>query len=132
MNADCHLTIGTSHVHFAKTLDNRIQVLAVWDELERHEKEAREEFRDRFPTDIPHVTRLPDDIYHRFRLKDPEKVIRCRSYPCPKKYRDAWKQLLDQHLAAGQIRESSSEYCSPLFLIPKVDPTVLPRWVNDY
>ena len=39
---------------------------------------------------------------------------------------------MDQHLAAGRIRESSSKYCSPSFLIPKVDPTVLPRWVNDY
>ena len=131
-NTDCRSTVGTLHVHFAKTLDNRIQVLAVWDELERHEQGAREEFRDRFPTDIPHVMRLPDDVYHRFRLKDPEKVIRCRSYPCPKKYRDAWRQLLDQHLAARRIRESSSEYCSPSFLIPKADPTVLPRWVNDY
>ena len=132
VNADRHSTTGTSHRHFAKTLGDWIQILAVWDELERHEREAREEFRDRFPTDIPHVTRLPDDVYHRFRLKDPEKVIRCRSYPCPKKYRDAWKQLLDQHLAAGRIRESSSEYCSLSFLIPKADPTVLPRWVNDY
>ena len=40
--------------------------------------------------------------------------------------------VLDQHLAAGRIRESSSEYCSPSFLIPKADPTVLPRWVNDF
>ena len=39
---------------------------------------------------------------------------------------------MDQHLAAGRIRESSSEFCSPSFLIPKADPTVLPRWVNDY
>jgi len=108
VNADRHSTTGTSHRHFAKTLDDRIQILAVWDELGRYDQEAREEFRDQFPTDIPHVTRLPDDVYHRFRLKDPEKVIKCRLYPCPKKYWDAWKQLLDQHLVAGQIRESSS------------------------
>jgi hypothetical protein len=113
-------------------LKNRLNILAVWDELARYEKEMRDEFIDRFPADIPHVTRLPDDVYHRFRLKDPEKVIKCRSYACPKKYKDAWKQLLDQHLSAGRIRESSSEFCSPSFLIPKADPTVLPRWVNDY
>ena len=123
---------GTSHKHFAKTMDNRIQILNVWDDLTRYEQEIRDEFADRFPEDIPHVTRLPEDVYHRFRLKDPEKVIKCRSYACPKKYKDAWRQLLDQHLAAGRIRESSSEYCSPSFLIPKADPTVLPRWVNDY
>jgi Reverse transcriptase (RNA-dependent DNA polymerase) len=40
--------------------------------------------------------------------------------------------LLDQHLAAGRIRESSSSYASPAFIIPKADLTVLPRWVNDY
>ena len=125
-------TCQPTYKHFSRTLKNRIEILAVWDDLERYEEEIRNEFKDRFPSDIPHVTRLPDDVYHRFRLKDPEKVIKCRSYPCPKKYRDAWKQRLDQHLSAGRIRESSSEYCSPSFLIPKADPTVLPRWVNDY
>ena len=125
-------TTETSYAHLAKALGDRLYILAVWDDFGRHEQEIREEFKDRFPDDIPHVTRLPDDVYHRFRLKDPEKVIKCRSYACPKKYRDAWKQLLDQHLAAGRIRESSSEYCSPSFLIPKADPTVLPRWVNDF
>ena len=125
-------TTESSFQHFEKTLKNRISILAVWDELAKYEAEVREEFKDRFPNDIPHVTRLPDDVFHRFRLKDPEKIIKCCSYACPKKYRDAWKQLLDQHLAAGRIRESSSEYCSPSFLIPKADPTVLPRWVNDY
>ena len=129
---DKESTTKTSYAHLAKALDDRLYILAVWDDLGRHEQEIRTEFEDRFPDDIPHVTRLPEDVYHRFRLKDPEKVIKCRSYACPKKYRDAWRQLLDQHLAAGRIRESSSEYCSPSFLIPKADPTVLPRWVNDY
>ena len=131
-DADKQATRDTAHEHFAKTLNDRISILAVWDELTKYEQEIRKEFEDRFPADIPHVTRLPDDVYHRFRLKDPEKVVKSRSYACPKKYRDAWRQLLDQHLAAGRIRESSSEYCSPSFLIPKADPTVLPRWVNDY
>ena len=129
---DKHSTSRSRYKHFARTLKNRIDILAVWDDLSRYEQEVREAFKDRFPADIPHVTRLPDDVYHRFRLKDPEKVIKCRSYARPKKYKDAWKQLLDQHLEAGRIRESSSEYCSPSFLIPKADPTVLPRWVNDY
>ena len=126
------LTTTTSLKHFARTLDDRIHILAVLDDLSTHEREVREEFKDQFPMDIPHVTRLPDDVFHHFCLKNPEKVIKCRSYACPKKYKDAWKQLLDQHLAAGRIRESSSEFCSPSFLIPKADPTVLPRWVNDY
>ena len=58
--------------------------------------------------------------------------VRCHSYTCPKKYKDAWKQLLDQHLAASRIRELSSKYCLLSFLILKADPTMLLRWVNDY
>src|ERR1700710_1008690 len=125
-------TTEKSYKHFAETLNDWIEVLSVIDDFAKYGKEARNEFRDGFPVDIPHVTRLPDDVYHRFRLKDPENVIKCRLYACPKKYKDAWKQLLDQHLAAGRIRESSSEYCSPSVLIQKADPTVLPRWVNYY
>ena len=131
-DVDEQLTTATSPVHFAQALTNCLQVLVVWDNTARHEQELRCEFEDRFPSDMPHTMWLPDDVLHRFQLKDPERVIKCRSYACPKKYKDAWRQLLDQHLAAGRIRESSSEYCSPTFLIPKVDPTVLPRWVNDY
>ena len=100
---------GSSYEHFAKMLEDRIFVLAVWNELATYEQDVWAEFEDRFPTDIPHVTRLPDDVYHCFRLKDAEKVIKSQSYACPKKYKDAWKQLLDQHLVAGRIRESSSE-----------------------
>ena len=123
---------STSLQHFEKTLKDRISILSVWDELTKYDLDIRGEFRDWFPEEIPHVTRLQDDVFHRFCLKGPEKVIKCCSYACPKKYRDAWKQLLDQHLAAERIRESSSKYCSPSFLIPKADLTVLLRWVNDY
>lgn len=40
--------------------------------------------------------------------------------------------MIDQHYAMGRIRPSSSEYTSPSFIVPKTDPSVLPRWVNDY
>ena len=112
-------TTEATYRHFEKMLKDRVDILAVWDDLTRYEQEIHKEFKDQFPKDIPHITRLPDDVYHCFRFKDPEKVIKYRSYTCPKKYKDVWKQLLDQHLAAGRIRESSSEYCSPLFLIPR-------------
>ena len=55
-----------------------------------------------------------------------------RAYSCPRKYREGWKTLIQQHLAAGRIRPSNSDYVSPAFIVPKSDPTVLPRWVNDY
>ncbi len=102
------------------------------DILAKENKSMHKTFADIFPDDIPHINELPTDIYHHFRLKDPYAVIACRQYECPKKYRKAWKTLLQQHLAAGRIRPSSSPHASPAFLIPKVDRVVLPRWVNDY
>jgi len=40
--------------------------------------------------------------------------------------------LFQQHLDAGRIRPSNSAHALPAFLVPKADPVVLPRWVNDY
>lgn len=101
-------------------------------QLKRMDGEMKREYADLFPDDIPPVHHLPDQVYHRFRLKDASRVVSRREYTCPKKLRDVFKVLLDQHLAAGRIRPSDSEYASPAFLVPKADPTALPRWVNDY
>ncbi|KAI0652813.1 hypothetical protein C8Q70DRAFT_938100 [Cubamyces menziesii] len=43
---------------------------------------------------IPHLDDLPDDIYHEINLKDTNLAIIRRQYECPKKYREAWKMLL--------------------------------------
>ncbi|KAJ3803737.1 hypothetical protein F5876DRAFT_7281, partial [Lentinula aff. lateritia] len=40
--------------------------------------------------------------------------------------------LIQKHLDSGKIRPSDSLYASPSFVIPKSDPTALPRWVADY
>ena len=100
--------------------------------LQKLDLKMKAQFPDRFPTDIPHVTKLPTDVYHRIELLPGAPVSVARAYGCPRKYRAGWKTLLDQHAAAGRIRPSSSPYTSPSFIIPKADPTVLPRWVNDY
>jgi hypothetical protein len=100
--------------------------------LDRLDKEMRRKYEDRFPDDIPHIDQLPTDVVHRITLKDPNKIIQCRRYNTPRKYREAWTTLLNQHIAAGRLRPSSSSFVSPAFLIPKKDPTALPRWVNDY
>ena len=89
-------------------------------------------FADCFPTELPPVTELPTDVYHRFNLKDASVVIQRRQYESPKKYRETWKRLLQEHIDAGRLRPSCSSYVSPCFLIPKADPTADPRWVNDY
>ncbi|KAJ3991564.1 hypothetical protein F5050DRAFT_1538048, partial [Lentinula boryana] len=65
-------------------------------------------------------------------LKDASKVFQTRGYASPRKFKDAWNTLIQQHLDAGRIRPSNSPYSSPAFLVPKADPTVLPRWVNDF
>lgn len=109
-----------------------VVVLAWRERMEHEEKEMRKTYKDVFPDDIPHIDRLPTDIYHRFRLKDPEMVIAKRQYECPKKYREVWRNLLDEHLSQGRMRPSASPYASPAFLIPKSDPLAKPRWVNDY
>lgn len=40
--------------------------------------------------------------------------------------------LIQQHLNSECIRPSCSPHASPAVIIPKVDASVLPRWVNDY
>lgn len=82
--------------------------------------------------DISHIDELPEDVYCRIALKDAAKQITMRTYSTPRKYKEAWATLLQQHLDAGRIRPSNSQHASPAFIIPKADTTVLPRWVNDY
>ena len=50
----------------------------------------------------------------------------------PRKYQEAWKTLIDQHVHVGCLRPSNSAHASPAFLVPKTDPNMLPQWVNDY
>ena len=81
---------------------------------------------------IPHLDKLPTDIYCWINLKDPLKTIATHSYSTPQKYKEAWAMLIQQHLDAGQIRPSNSEHASPTFIVPKCDPMVLLHSVNDY
>ncbi|SGY55447.1 BQ5605_C006g04026 [Microbotryum silenes-dioicae] len=96
----------------------------------------RAEFADRFPADIPPVHLYQSPVRHHIELDTPSTVVNLRGYPLPKKYHEAWYLLLQEHLAAGRLRPSRSAYSSPSFIIPKkgcdVDPTIAPRWVNDY
>ncbi|KAF8235476.1 hypothetical protein L208DRAFT_1215282, partial [Tricholoma matsutake] len=83
-------------------------------------------FSDCFPSDIPHAKDLPTNVYHHIEIKPGLPISVGRAYSCPHKYRDGWKTLIEQHVAAGHIRPSSSPYASPSFIIPKADLTVLP------
>jgi hypothetical protein len=75
---------------------------------------------------------MPDTVLCKINLKDATKTIDTRNYSCPRKFRDAWSTLIQQHLDAGRIQPSSLAHASPAFLVPKADVTVLPHWVNDY
>jgi hypothetical protein len=98
-----------------------IESLAAQDKLQ---------FADVF-TPIPHLDSLLTDVYCCIKLKDPSKTITTRSYSTPRKYREAWKTLIQQHLDTGCIHPSNSSHASPAFM-PKTDPMVLPHWVNDF
>jgi hypothetical protein len=95
------------------------------------ESELLAEFRDVFEP-LPHVDKLPTNVTAQIKIKDAEQMIKTRTYCCPQKFWDAWQTLIQQHLDAGHIQPSSLPHASPAFIIPKSDPSVLPRWVNDY
>ncbi|RDB16052.1 Transposon Tf2-6 polyprotein [Hypsizygus marmoreus] len=109
----------------------RIEDLTSLQVLQRHEERLKEEFKPIFEP-IPHINELLWDVVAEIHVKDAFKTIKTCTYQCPRKYREAWKTLIQQHLEAGRIQPSSSPFASPAFIIPKSDPTVLPHWVNDY
>ena len=119
------------NINYISAIKSRLETLTPQDKLNQEEKKIREDFKDLFEP-IPHVDELPRDFVAEIKLKDPTLTVKARSYPCPRKYRDAWQTLLKQHLAAGRIRPSSSAHASPAFIVPKTDPSTLPHWVNDY
>ncbi|KAJ3561342.1 hypothetical protein NP233_g10248 [Leucocoprinus birnbaumii] len=100
----------------------------------RHREEREQVLKDFEPVfaDVPHADKLPTDVLAEIKLKDANFTMATRTYSCPQKFREAWKTLIQQHLDAGRIQESSAPMASPAFIIPKADPTALPRWVNDY
>ncbi|MGH7240309.1 MAG: RNase H-like domain-containing protein, partial [Candidatus Saccharimonadales bacterium] len=101
-------------------------------------EEMMREFEDRFPVDLPGIGPAPPNLPKdgldtaRIRLKDPEQKIKTRTYSCPRRYLHSFQELIKQHLDAGRIRVSTAESASPAFIVPKSDPTVLPRMVIDY
>jgi hypothetical protein len=143
---ECNVTINSSPYNLLNTppmtpfskagdtlaaIRERITTLSLQDELIKRETKVKLEFAAVFEP-LPHVDELPLQPRARIRLKNPEHSIKSRNYPCPRKWKDAWHELLQQHLAAGRIRPSAAAAGSGAFIIPKADPTALPRWVNDY
>lgn len=100
--------------------------------LSKENRALRLKFLTVFCSNMSQLDELPSMTFHCFKLKSPNITIARRHYDCAKQYRQAWKQLLDEHLAAGRMRASDFSYSLPCFLISKADPTVPPCWVYDY
>ena len=109
----------------------RIEVLAAQEELLCLGEDLKKEFINVF-SEIPHLNELPTDVYCHIKLKDASKTFQTRLYSTPRKYRDAWATLIQQHLDAGRIHPSNSSHALPTFIVPKSDAAVLACWVNDY
>ncbi|TFY52450.1 hypothetical protein EVJ58_g10012 [Rhodofomes roseus] len=123
------------HTHVSGTpvaaVLERIEVLAAQQRLTELGVDMVTKNKDVFEP-IPHVDVLPSDVWCRVQLKDATRQIVTRTYASPRKYKEAWTTLIQEHLEAGRIQPSNSAHASPAFLIPKADPTALPRWVNDF
>jgi hypothetical protein len=109
-----------------KAVKNCICSLINIEILRRKEEKIMAQFSAVFEP-IPHFDKLPSDVLAEIKLIDPNKPIKSRNYLCPRKYKDAWHTLIQQHLKNGVIQHSSSPFASPAFIIPKSDPNVLPR-----
>ena len=112
-------------------LKQRATSTTIEDELAQRDSELRTKFARIFEQP-PHVDELLEQPVARIKLKDQNHCIKTRNYPCPRKWKEAWHTLLQQHLETGRICQSSAPAGSRAFIIPKADPNVLPRWVNDY
>ena len=99
------ISVPTPKASVCAVMEARMQVqdFASMPDLHLWNERLKAEFNDLFPEDIPHVNNLPDDVYHRFHLKEHLKVMKPRQYSCPRHYMDKWKTLLQQHLDKGRI-----------------------------
>jgi hypothetical protein len=99
--------------------------------LEKLDCEIKKTYADVFKP-IPHVDEMPNTVLCKINLKDATKTIETRNYSCPRKFREAWSTLIQQHLDAGHIHPSSSPHASQSLSSAQSCVSVLPRWVNDY
>ena len=62
------ISIPTPKTNVCAILESRarLQDLAGIPELDIWNSQLKDEFKDLFPDDIPHVDQLPDDVYHHF------------------------------------------------------------------
>jgi hypothetical protein len=127
---DANLFEMVREVNIIAAIREGIEVLAEEECRHKLSEDLKAVYKPIFEV-IPHVDNLPTDVLCEIKIKDAYKTLSKRSYQCPRKYKEAWHELIQKHLYAGRIRPLNSPFASPAFLIPKTDKTALPRWVND-
>ncbi|KAJ3870730.1 hypothetical protein F5051DRAFT_447225 [Lentinula edodes] len=115
-----------SPIDVVAAIRSQIEHLSLVECLQKRGEDIKNQYADVFG-DIPHIDELPSDITCKILLKDADMTMQSHGYASPRKYREAWSVLIEKHLQAGQIHPSSSQYSLPAFLVPKADPTALPR-----
>ena len=90
------------------------------------------EFNDVFTDKLPNKLPASDAPRHRIILEDDKMSLNGRMFRLPTRYWPQMIEFLDEHLKAGRIRRSSSHIASGTWMIPKGDPTAMPRVVHDY
>jgi hypothetical protein len=78
-------------VNFVAAIKGRLETLELQQKYDALEENLKTEYTRIFEP-ILHVDELPDDVYCRIKLQDATKTISKRTYGCPRKYREAWKQ----------------------------------------
>jgi hypothetical protein len=86
-----------------ETIKTRICTIINDEICKRKQEKLMKEFHAVFEP-IPHYEKLPTDVLAEIKLIDPKKTIKSRNYPCPRKYKDAWHTLIQQHLKNGIIQ----------------------------
>lgn len=90
-------------IHPVATIRSHIEHLVSQQRLDNLDLEYKVSYSDLFPSDIPHVSNLPQDVLMSIKLHDTQKPMVAHVYSCPQRYHEAWGTLIEQHLAAGQI-----------------------------
>ncbi|GAA6054862.1 hypothetical protein NBRC10513_006213 [Rhodotorula toruloides] len=104
-------------------------------EMAARNEQVMADFADVFPDVLPALTKdylERTTTRHRIKLVDTARTHNQRGFNVPRKWRERWKKMLDEHIAAGRLRPSTSPFASAAFIIPKKDLDADPRWVNDY
>jgi len=101
----------------------------------RYHEETIKEFPELFADKLPPRSQRPinpNAPVHRIELKDPKKTINGRLFALSEKFLNSMIDFLEEHLLAGRIRPSKSQFATGTWMISKKDPTAMPGVVHDY